>query len=85
MCSGEEVGLLKWKETLPPLVTEQDEPSDGATNQHRIDHGAFFSNTMGQEVQNVMMIYLDRAVLCRLKSLNYISACACEVSYDSIE
>lgn len=61
MCSGEDVGPLKWKETPPSLVTERDEPSaDGAINQHRVDHGAFFLNTIDQEVQNVVMVYLDK-------------------------
>lgn len=61
MCSGEDVGPLKWKETPPPPVTERVEPSDGAVYQHRIDHSAFFSDTADQEVQNVITIHLDKS------------------------
>ena len=55
MCSGEDVGPLKWKETPPAPVTEQAEPSNGATNQHLSDHGALFSNAIDEEVQNIIV------------------------------
>lgn len=47
--SGVEVGLLKWKEKLSPLVLEQDPPSNTAISQHRINHCTFFSSTIDQE------------------------------------
>ena len=52
MCSGEDVGPLKWKQTLPPPVTAQAEPSNGAANQYLGDRGASFWNTIDEEVQN---------------------------------
>ena len=60
MCSGEDVGPLKWKETPPAPVTERAEPSNGAADQHLSDHGAFFWNTIDEEVQNITYNDLSR-------------------------
>lgn len=85
MCSGEDVGLLKWKEIPPPPVTERDEPSNGAINQHRSDHSAFFSNTIDLEVQNAIMIYLDKRNSLQIKilvvSLNVLYFCLALVRF----
>jgi len=88
MCSGDEVGLLKWKEKLSPLVLERDPPSNTAIRQHCIDHGAFFSSTIDQEVQDVMVTYLDKSSSLQIKILRSVFQCilyltrACEFSYD---
>ncbi|KAG0568708.1 hypothetical protein KC19_6G040100 [Ceratodon purpureus] len=48
--SGEDVGPLKWKQPLPPPVTAQAEPSNGAANQYLGDRGASFWNTIDEEI-----------------------------------
>lgn len=63
------MGLLKWKETPPPLLIERDEPVDGAINQQRVDHGTHFLDSIDDEWHNEVIIYLDQSNSLLIKVL----------------
>lgn len=73
ICSGEDVGLLKWKEIPPSLLIGRDEPLDGAINQQRVDLGTHSLDTIDDEWISAVMIHLDQSNSFYLKFWKCVS------------